>query len=90
MDNGSEKYIPSHDLADFPFFGAVHIRVERRETRYRDISREEVELWDTVPGCAFGRKHVDQEDFGLDMLVPPSFEDRQWLRDCQGNARECS
>ena len=33
-----------------------------------------------------GREHVNQEDFGLDVLMTPSsFEDRRWLRNSQSN-----
>ena len=69
----------------------MHIRKERRKARHGDVSREDIKLWDTVPNCAFGGKHVNQEDFGLDELVgPPRLEDRQWLRNCQINTCERS
>ena len=69
----------------------MHVRKERRNARHGDVSREDIKLWDTVPNCAFGGEHVNQEDFGLDELAgPPRLEDRQWLRDCQSNTCERS
>ena len=69
----------------------MHVRKERRNARHGDVSREDIKLWYTVPNCAFGGKHVNQEDFGLDELVgPPRLEDRQWLRNCQINTCERS
>ena len=69
----------------------MHVRKERRKARHGDVSCENIELWDAVPSCSFGGKHVDQEDFWLDELVARSrLEDRQWLRNCRSNTCEHS
>ena len=88
---GSRTRFPSDNLTDVPIFSAVHIRKERRKARHGDVSREYIELWDAVPNCAFGGKHVNQEDFGLDELAgQPRLEDRQRLRNCQSKTCERS
>ena len=61
----------------------MHVRIEGREAGHGDVLGKDVELWYTVPSCTFGRKHVNQEDFGLDVLMIASFEDGRWLRSCQ-------
>lgn len=91
----SRASFSGNDLAYILSFSAVHVRVERREAWDSNVLREEVELWDSVPSCAFGRKHVNQEDFGLDvrgvdMLVTASFEYRQGFCKYQVYACECS
>ena len=69
----------------------MHVRKEGRNARNGYVSGENIELWDTVPSCAFRGEHVNQEDFGFDVLVtPPSFEDRQRLRNCHGHGHEHS
>ena len=81
----SQTSFACDDLTNIAIFSAMHVRKEGRESRHGNVFCEDIELFDTVPSCAFGGEHVDQEDFGLDVLMtPPSFEYRQWLRDCQG------
>ena len=91
----SHASFSGNDLAYILIFSAVHVRVERRDAWDSNVLREEVKLWDSVPSCAFGRKHVNQKDFRLDMcrvdvLVTASFKYRQGLCRYQVYACECS
>jgi hypothetical protein len=71
--------LASDDLANISILGTVDMREQRRSSRKRDVSSQEVELGDSVPDLSLGTEHGNEHDLWLDDIFQCSFNNSDRL-----------